>query len=478
MLVTLGLSTTVAYFRQRESALASMSLLASQTGAVIEHALQRDMLVSDFEGIQSMFDAIGQDSRIRTLYPLDTTGRVVFAPRSEGVGTRLSNQDATCQPCHHLPASERPSGVVVTAADGQPVFRSMQPIENQPQCSRCHDPSKRLIGLLLTDLSIAPVEVALAGELRQNLAWWIGTGVLTAVRANLAVNRWVLRRLGGLASAIEDFGGGGIYGRAPEAPADEIGRLGVAFNTMADKIDKREAENRSLSEALRKESEERGVLLGWLISAQEEERKRVARELHDDLGQRLSSIALSIQLVQRAALRDPHEAVAHLNQAKALITEATDRMYDLVLGLRPSQLDDLGLATALKAHAQRTLGTDGVSFEIQTDGLQEHLPATIETALFRIFQEALNNVLRHAHASHVVVRISRDGNRIQGEVQDNGVGFSPGSLGSQAAGARGLGLLGMRERAAQLAGQVQIESRPGGGTTVRVSLRLDGEENA
>lgn len=470
MLLILAASTTVAYFRQRARALESMTLLASQTGEVIERSLQAAMLDADVQRIQSTFDAVGDDPRIRTLYLLDTTGRVVFAPQGEGVGERLYNSDATCQPCHRLVPEDRPSGVVVTTADGQTVFRSMHPIENRPECHQCHDPGQRLNGLLLADLSIAPVETTVAADLRSSLAWWGGTVIVTAVLANLAVNRWVLRRLSGLTGAIENIGERGLAARLPEHPGDEIGRLSAAFNTMAERVRRREQENTALSTALKERAEERGKLLERLISAQEEERKRVARELHDELGQSLSSTSLSVELAQRAILAKSQAASNHLAQAHDLIADATDRMYQLIHGLRPSALDDLGLVAALRSHIRQVLEPAGVRFEIDAAELSDRLDPIVETALFRIHQEALTNIIRHANADQVRFRLAREDGVIVAEIQDDGVGFDLDSSRADPPGRRGYGLLGMRERAILLGGQIKIDSQPGHGTRLEVRI--------
>jgi two-component system sensor histidine kinase UhpB len=472
MLLILAASTLIAYSRQRERALASMSLLASQTGQVIEHSLQDAMLAADAQRIQTTLDALAQDPRIQTLYLLDTDGQVAFAPKGEGVGQRLYNQDPTCQPCHRLSPEDRPSGVVVTTSDGQTVFRSMHPIENQPECQQCHDPDQRLNGLLLTDISIAPVEGTLADDLRDNLAWLVGTVIITAVLAYWAINRWVLRRLSGLAGAMEDVGHGGFQGDMPELPDDEIGRLSAAFNRMADQVETREDENRALSERLRERAEERGQLLERLIAAQEEERKRVARELHDDLGQSLSSTALSVEIAKKAFESDPSNATEHLARANDLIADATDRMYDLILGLRPSVLDDLGLLAALRAHAVRTLEPEGIEYQISSSGLSGRLPSHLETALFRIFQEAMSNVIRHAEASHVNMSINIEDSILVAKMVDDGVGFNPETYDTNGLEERGLGILGMRERATLIGGEVEIGSQAGRGTKLQVVIPL------
>ena len=474
MMVSLGLSTAIEYFHYRDRSLSTMSMMASQTGQVIENALLRDMLLSDFGRIQSTFDSIAEDKRIRTLYLLDTTGRVVFAPELNGVGQTLDNRDVSCQPCHHLPPSERPSGVVVTNADGVTVFRSMHPIENRPQCMGCHGADQRLIGLLLTDLSVQPVQAALAADLRDNLIWWIGTTLVVVVLVNFATNQMVLNRLHNMAQALSGFGGESTLPHLSERPNDEIGRLSKAFNAMVERVGQRESENRALWRSVKDRMQERERLLRSLITAQEEERRRVARELHDELGQDLSGTAIRIENARRAIARDPQAAFDLLEQAQSTIAEATDRMYDMILGLRPSVLDDLGLAAALRTQCQRTLEPAGIAFELETLGLSDRLPPEIETVLFRISQEALTNVLRHAKAGNVRLRLSRNENTVEAEIQDDGIGFDPSDF-AAFGDEHGLGLLGMRERVEQFGGTIEIQSRPGAGSRIRVILAMSSD---
>ncbi len=319
---------------------------------------------------------------------------------------------------------------------------------------------------------MASIEGSLAEDLRSNLAWMAGTVIITAMLAYWAVNRWVLRRLGGLTKAMEDVGQGGFQGDLPEQPDDEIGRLSGAFNRMTDQLEKREAENLALSRRLGERSEERGQLLERLISAQEEERKRVARELHDDLGQSLSSTAISVEVAQKALESDPESAAAQLEQANGIIADATDRMYDIILGLRPSVLDDLGLLPALRSHADRSLEPEGIEYEITTSGLGDRLPAHIETALFRIFQEAMSNMVRHARASRASFSIEVEGDVLFARITDDGIGFDPSVYPAHQDGKRGLGILGMSERANLIGGKLKLKSERGKGTTLDIEIPL------
>lgn len=478
VILILTLATAIEYGRNRKSHLNILSLQAAQTGQVIEEAIQRDMFISDFEAIQTTVDAISKDQRVRSLFILDTNGKIVFAPSGYDGLQNLENDDEGCQTCHRLPPGERPSGVVVTNEDGQSVFRSMHPIENRPECTQCHDPQDRLIGLLLTDQSIEPVNDALTQTLRDNVFLWIGAVLATAALSNIAVYQFIVQRLRQLAAAMENFGTGTHHQPLQEEPKDEIGRLSAVFNTMSGRIMRREKENTNLTAALDTRIAERGILLKRLIHTQEEERKRLAREIHDEVGQSLSSIALNIELTQRSLEGHPSQAIEHLRQASTMVSETTDHMYDLILGLRPSALDDLGLIPAIKVQIQRTLEPAGISYELQSNDLPKRLPPQLETVLFRLFQEAITNILRHADAKHVILSIEKKGDIVIGEITDDGIGFDSEMTLVTKHDEGGLGLLGMRERVDQFNGQIEIQSKPGAGTSIFIYIPFEGEPDA
>ncbi|MFU8772591.1 MAG: hypothetical protein ACNA8H_09255, partial [Anaerolineales bacterium] len=225
LVLILGAFTVVESLRHREVVMSNLSILAAHSGKVIENTLRQQMLKSDFEELQTILDTIGEREEFRIVYLLDTDGKVIFAPSNQGSGQVLDNRQEDCQPCHRLIPEKRPASVVVTAADGQRVFRSMQTIENTPDCAQCHDPQQRLIGLVLTDISTAPLESPLSAHLRESLLWWAGTILVTVLVVNLVMSRFVLRRLEGLASAITGFGKGQKPAPLPESNQDEIGQL-------------------------------------------------------------------------------------------------------------------------------------------------------------------------------------------------------------------------------------------------------------
>ncbi len=472
LILILGIFTIIEASRHREVELFNLTILASQSGKVIESSLRNAMLESDFDEVQRILDAIGETGDFRVVYLMDTSGKVIFAPHNEGIGEILTNDNPSCQPCHKLPPEARPGSVVVTADTGKRVFRSMYPIKNAPECTACHDPNKPLIGLLLTDIPVAPVEAVLAANLRENLLWWIGTILVTVLVVNLAMSRIVIQRLQKLANALGGFGQDKLSLRLPVDDPDEIGQLSDAFNDMSQRIEAEVAENRALSDHLYTQSKQRGELLKHLITAQEDERKRVARELHDDLGQALGALALQTEAIEQLIASDSEGAINQLNLIRELINDTTDRMYELILALRPSTLDDLGLVAALQSHAERFLSGSGIEFELKTDGLADRLEPEMETALYRIYQEALNNVRRHSGAKRVSISMTRHDGFLESEIQDDGRGFDPRGLDSSEDNPQGLGLLGIKERVNQLGGEVEIISNPESGTLIRLRLPI------
>ncbi|HEY4580613.1 MAG TPA: sensor histidine kinase, partial [Candidatus Acidoferrales bacterium] len=296
--------------------------------------------------------------------------------------------------------------------------------------------------------------------------------LVTVIVVNLVMSRLVIRRLEEVAQFLTRFGRGQIELRLPADRPDEIGQLVVAFNDMGQRLQSEEIQNHSLTKDLRRLASERYELLKRLITAQEEERRRVARDLHDGLGQDLAGLAFGLEVVERMGTDQPEPTLAHIRQLRVQIAETTNRVYDMILALRPSVLDDLGLAPALRLQAERTLKDAGVQFEVEASGLTRRLPSEIETALFRTFQEALHNIARHAGASRVRLSLAAHDGQFEGEIVDDGRGFDPETIRPNGYTPRGLGLLGMQERMAQCGGALEIFSRPGAGTRLQIRIPI------
>lgn len=210
-----------------------------------------------------------------------------------------------------------------------------------------------------------------------------------------------------------------------------------------------------------------------LIEAQEDERRRIARELHDQIGQILTAVKMNLYAVQQFC--QGSEAGAYVKDNIEAVDEALRLVRDLSVDLRPPILDDLGLATALRWYVDRYTKRTGLNVDVLIDlpDENERFSRELETACFRIAQEALTNVVRHAKASRVVVRLTRDADALLLTVKDNGVGFDLERLRTRAPRVATLGLISMQERAHAAGGTIELNSAPACGTEIRFSLPLD-----
>jgi len=199
------------------------------------------------------------------------------------------------------------------------------------------------------------------------------------------------------------------------------------------------------------------------------ERARIARELNDGPAQVLSNLLLEAEILERLLRRDPALVLAELEEFKSTVRDAVADMRRVMFDLRPLSLDDRGLVPALRMLASEYQERTGTACQVSIEGEERRLPAAVEEALYRILQEALSNVTRHAQARRVEITLvlGEAGSRLQ--VDDDGRGFDPaGAEGGD--GRRRLGLHGMRERAAAAGGRLEIRSRPGGGTSLVVEV--------
>jgi PAS domain S-box-containing protein len=246
--------------------------------------------------------------------------------------------------------------------------------------------------------------------------------------------------------------------RQPDGPVVRI--VGTHFD-LTERKQAEEARERERSERSRTE------MLGRLVFAQEDERRRIAREMHDQFGQQLTALGLRIRMLKEACARNP--GLSEQVRALEKIAQQIDRDVDhLVWELRPTSLDDLGLRAALANYVQDWSSRVNVPVELHAGGLSsDRLSSEIETTLYRIAQEALNNIAKHARAGMVEVILERRSDHVSLIVEDDGVGFDLAAIEAEG---RGFGLLGMQERAAMVGATLEIESAPGEGTTIFVRM--------
>lgn len=274
------------------------------------------------------------------------------------------------------------------------------------------------------------------------------------------VNRWTLKRalepLERLQEAVNQVRQGqtDVQVTLGSVSDEQFDRLTETFNRMLLKHERHTEQMQQLSRQI--------------LQAQEEERQRLARELHDEAAQALTSLLVHLRLLERA--REPEKAQQNIQKLRELTAQALEEVRRVALDLRPTILDDLGLGAALEWRVDEFTQASGVQAKIQIEGLEKRLPRDIELVFYRVGQETLNNIARHAQAKHVSVSLRRENGTISLEVVDDGVGFNPAVRPTFAP--RGLGLLGMRERMAMIDGILTLESAPGNGTRVLASAPL------
>jgi two-component system CheB/CheR fusion protein len=250
---------------------------------------------------------------------------------------------------------------------------------------------------------------------------------------------------------------------------------------LESRVEERTRELEAANDALRNEVRERKrvedarvELLGQLVSAQEDERRRFARDLHDQLGQQLTALRLKLESTRTHSV-NRKELGAALDDLQGIVKQLDSDVDFLAWQLRPVALDDLGLTAALSNYVKQWSEHFGIAAEFHSADLGQRFDPRIETNLYRIAQEALNNCAKHSQCSRADILLERRGHDVVLIVEDDGVGFSPGSVRE---GAGQWGLLGMRERATLLDGTVEFESAPKAGTTIYVRVPLTwGEEN-
>ncbi len=233
-------------------------------------------------------------------------------------------------------------------------------------------------------------------------------------------------------------------------------------------------ENARLYEELSNKERVRGELLRRVISVQEEERKRIARELHDETTQTLTALLYALDAAEGHDVADMRPFT---DKMRLLTRCAIDDVHKLIFDLRPTMLDQLGLVAALRWYAESRLGENGTHLEVTETGTVRRLPSTLETALFRTVQEAISNIARHAGARHVRIAFNFGEEQIEIEVEDDGIGFDMAQVSASRDPRCGLGLVSMYERLSAVDGEFYLTSAPAQGTLIRLRVPIQGGQD-
>ncbi|MBM3810964.1 MAG: sensor histidine kinase [Acidimicrobiia bacterium] len=292
----------------------------------------------------------------------------------------------------------------------------------------------------------------------------IGWGLVIAGAFFLAATllaRSVTQPVLALADSVRRLGRGDFRMRIPVERQDEIGQLAQSFNRMVEDLERTTVSKEELEK-----------LAGRLITAQEEERSRLARDLHDDLTQRLAAVAIEAGRLQR--MEQTPELQSGLERIKEQMAALSRDIHGLSRRLHPSTLEDLGLVSAVESECRGFFDRGGPPVELQQEGNCDGLPPEIALGIYRIVQESLRNIYRHSAAAEVSITIRRKKTKVLLEIRDNGRGFDRAAPGWRA----GLGLASMEERARLLGGRLSVESQPGQGTRVDATLPVREENEA
>ena len=303
-----------------------------------------------------------------------------------------------------------------------------------------------LVNLLLIAAAVIAASIASNPDSSLRDSASIGLVLGFALAATVAVNIWLLaRRFEPLERLVTEMETADLS-KPPAAPvitagAEEVVSIERSFHSMLERL---EAERRGAAHAA--------------LSAQERERARIARDLHDEVNQALTALLLRLEALRRQT--DDPAAAEELGEIAGLISRAMRELLDLARGLRPTTLDDLGLEAALASLVDQVEREAGVAAGLEVEGDVQGLPDDVQLVTYRVAQEAVTNVVQHADAEHLRVRLIGTGEAIELRVSDDGVGYVGGRSSER------LGIAGMRERALLCGGELTVESEPGAGTRV------------
>jgi signal transduction histidine kinase len=317
-----------------------------------------------------------------------------------------------------------------------------------------------------------PEDQALASSrtaFNRNVILLLATALIAVVSIWWAGERLILRRIRVMVQATRQLASGDLMVRIGSLGAhDELSHLAKVFDEMAASLQKRIEQENRVKTSLEHSREQLRRLSAYQNDALEQERIRIAREIHDQLGQSLTILQMDLAWLKKHLGEDRATANEKMAAMSGVISNALTVLHTVTAELRPVILDDFGLAAAIEWQVEEFRNRSGIACQLEHDGFEPVLPKDQATALFRIFQETLTNVVRHARADEVVVRLEMQADDLILQIQDNGRGITEAEIDSP----KSFGLLGIRERLYPWNGSVSFSGQPGQGTCVTVRLPL------
>ena len=471
LVVTTGPFFYLQYTRQRAKLIAQRIEFATSQSNVIKASLRHSMMTYDRSELETMLDSLGDQGGLVGVWILDKVGTIRASQRPGDVGAQLALTERTCQLCHGLETEKLSKTVLFRDDAGRELLRTVSPIENEPECHACHQPQESINGVIVTDFSIADLNRQALIDLQELLLLSATAIAVTGLATTLVLRRMVLVRLRDLVETTRQLGKGDLDQRVRLRGHDEIDELAGSLNAMAESLKKRTGELTRAREEIAQKAVQLQRLLARIVRVQEEERGRIAHDMHDGLIQLVAGALFESQAARERLPSDSQSAAGKLTVVQQLLGQMDEELRRTIHDLHPPLLDQAGLVPAIKKYARSYEETWGIPCSVQVRGTLARLPSHAEVAIYRIVQEALVNVRTHseAHYAHVLLEYRPEVLRVM--VQDDGRGFDGQK--ALANPDEHLGLVGMRERAQSLGGHLEVQSAPGQGATILVEVPIE-----
>ncbi len=476
ILVTVGAtSAAIMLDLQRRSATSQFEESALTLAGALMDSLKHDMLEGNENHTQETVVQIAAGSPINEVVILSNVQEVYASGESSEIGELRDDEEI---------AQALASGETVTRTKrryGRDEVSVILPIMNGAQCHACHGSEAKILGAIEVGLDRGPLDEQLRDQTL--LMALIGGLTLLGVGGALALTLrpTVVNPLSKLAASARRIAQGDFSARVEVEKKDEVGTVARAFNEMAERVEQHahalEDSKIALEQRVQERTREvqqmaavRGQLLERLVSAQEEERRRIARELHDEASQALTMIMMNLAQAIDTLPGDATEAKKKLSQSRSLAAQTLAELRKLIYDLRPEVLDQLGLVPALRSYVKSHLEAENIQTRVRFIGLEGRLPSQVEITLFRVIQEAVTNIVRHSGASVVNIEVVARKSVVTAAIEDNGRGFD---VEATLESPESWGLRGIRERVAVLGGELSIESGAGQGTRLQFRIPLE-----
>ena len=478
LILTTGPFFYLQYTREQAKLIDQRVQLSISQSRTIEASLRHSMISRDPGELAVVLDSLARQRTLVRVWILNKAGTVRASAAEKEVGTHLAITEPTCQLCHAGKVEGGGATAFYRDATGGEILRTATVVENTPECYGCHQPADAINGLVMVDFSISDLRRQVLADWQEILLVSTAAVALAALAAWLVLRRTVLERLEGLVRTTRLFASGDLDQRVPRSGHDEIDELADSLNGMAEALQARAGELIQAREETAQKASQLESLLARMVHIQEEERGRIAYDMHDNLMQLLTGTLLESQAALERLPSDSQPA-KHITVVQRLLGQIEEEVRKTIHDLHPPLLDLTSLVPAIKRYARSYKRDWGIPCLVEVQGTPEPLPTHVEVAIYRIVREALVNVRLHSGAREARVLLDYRPSSLRVTIQDDGRGF--GAEEALAEPGEHLGLIGMRERAQSLHGRLEIRSVLGQGTVVEVEVPLEpqgGEEES